>query len=57
LRQKTKNVSPAVRIQRLVDQGMISGIDREKSQKPLPQPIPLSNNIAQKYLQEDRGNA
>ncbi|MBW1786766.1 MAG: type II toxin-antitoxin system prevent-host-death family antitoxin [Deltaproteobacteria bacterium] len=44
------------RIQRLEDQGMISGMDQEKRKRLLPPPIPISGNIAQKYLQEDRGN-
>ena len=43
------------RIQRLEDQGLIMSPYKNYLQKT-PQPIPVANNIAQKFLNEDRND-
>ena len=43
------------RIKRLEDQGVLEAIS-EKRLKTIPPPIPVSDGIAQKFLQQDRDN-
>ncbi|UCE56172.1 MAG: type II toxin-antitoxin system Phd/YefM family antitoxin [Desulfobacterales bacterium] len=43
------------RIKKMEDQGLIEKLST-KGLKKIPSPIPVSNNIAQKFLQEDREN-
>lgn len=49
------SLSLAERINKLERQGWIDPQKTEK-QSPLPPPLPLSDEIARKYLQEDRNS-
>ena len=44
------------RIKRLEDKGLIEALPAEARKGKLPLPIPVSDNIAQRYLREDREN-
>jgi prevent-host-death family protein len=50
-----ESLSLAERINRLERQGWIAPQKKEK-QGPLPSPLPLPDEIAQKYLEEDRNS-
>jgi prevent-host-death family protein len=50
-----ESLSLAERINRLERQGWIEPQKKEK-QGPLPSPLPLPDEIAQKYLEEDRNS-
>jgi prevent-host-death family protein len=43
------------RVRRLEDQGVLAPLNR-KSEKRIPIPIPVENDLAQKLLQEDRNH-
>jgi len=49
------SLSLAERIKRLERQGWIEP-QKKETQGPLPHPLPLPDEIAQKYLQEDRNS-
>lgn len=49
------SLSLAERIKRLERQGWIEP-QKKETQGPLPSPLPLPDEIAQKYLQEDRNS-
>ena len=50
---QSKDLTLEERIKMLEDQGLIEK-QSKKRMKKIPSPIPVSDNIAQKFLQEDR---
>ncbi len=51
-----KDLPLSERIRRLEEQGIVAPVKQEQDIE-LPVPIPLTENLAQKLLQEDRNNA
>ena len=52
---ENKDVSLSFRIKSLEDQGLLE-IHSQKGRKKVASPIPISGDIAQSFLKEDRGH-
>jgi prevent-host-death family protein len=53
---ENKTLPLSERIRHLEEQGVLAPLE-QKSKRSIPIPIPLSNELAQKLLQEDRNHA
>jgi prevent-host-death family protein len=51
----TEDLSIAQRLRRLEELGLVEAVSENRREK-IPPPIPVPEEVAQKYLQEDRGH-